>query len=50
MSIILFAIIGATIKANVWYWIAYGAFCAARVIELIVSLCKEKERRTTWNF
>ena len=39
MSIILFAIIGATIKANAWYWIAFGIFCDIKVIQAII-----------WNF
>ena len=35
MSIVLFAIIGATIKANVWYWIFFGLFCLFTVISVI---------------
>lgn len=30
MSIILFAIIGATIKAGMWYWICYGVYVVER--------------------
>lgn len=41
MSIILFAIIGATIKANAGYWICYGIFCAFKVIRLIIKLCTD---------
>lgn len=32
MSIILFAIIGSTIKAGAAYWICFGIFCALKVI------------------
>lgn len=32
MSIVLFAIIGATIKAGTWYWICYGLHVVARVL------------------
>lgn len=28
MSIVLFAMIGAAIKAGAWYWIIFGIFCA----------------------
>ena len=38
MTIILFAIIGATINANVAYWIFYGLFCACKAVKLIVKL------------
>ena len=41
MSIVLFAIIGATIKANVAYWICYGVFCALKVVKLIIKLCED---------
>ena len=41
MSIVLFAIIGATIKAGTAYWICYSAFCFFKFIELIYSLIKE---------
>ena len=50
MAIILFAIIGATIKANAWYWIAFGIFCAIKVIQAIIEYFREKERASKWNF
>ena len=36
MSIVLFAIIGATIKAGVGYWICYAAYCLFYFIKCIV--------------
>lgn len=41
MSIALFAIIGATIDAVVWYWICFGCFCAVRLTKTIVTFVKE---------
>ena len=41
-SIILFAIIGAEINANVWYWICFGLYCTATVIKAIVETIKER--------
>lgn len=38
MSIVLFAIIGATIKVGVAYWICFGLFSAFKVIGWIVKL------------
>ena len=40
MSIALFAIIGATINANVWYWICFGLYCAFRVTMAIAEVTK----------
>lgn len=41
MDIVLFAIIGATIKAGAAYWICFGAYCAMRVIKAIKNTIKE---------
>ena len=41
MSLILFAIIGATINAGTWYWVVFGTMCATKVISLIVKLIVE---------
>ena len=38
MSLILFAIIGAHINANAWYWIVYGVYAAWKVIKYAVKL------------
>lgn len=38
MSIVLFAIIGATIKAGAWYWICFGGYCLLKFIELILAI------------
>lgn len=35
MSIVLFAIIGATIKAGSGYWICFALYCLFRLIESI---------------
>ena len=45
MTIILFAIIGATIKANAGYWITYGIFCALEVFKLIINFALIDKRR-----
>jgi hypothetical protein len=37
MSIVLFAIIGATIKAGVGYWVCFAWYC---VLDLISFICK----------
>lgn len=41
MTIALFAIIGATIKAGVGYWVVFGAYCGWRVLKTIHNLTKE---------
>lgn len=41
MSIVLFAIIGASINAGPAYWICYGIFCLAKVSECVKSALKE---------
>lgn len=38
MSIVLFAIIGATMKAGLGYWICFYFYCIFRVIEFIANL------------
>lgn len=35
MSIILFAIIGNTIHAGIWYWICFSIYVTIKVIEYI---------------
>ena len=34
MSIVLFAIIGATIKAGAWYWVCFGIHC-------LIAICSD---------
>ena len=41
MSIVLFAIIGATIEASAAYWICFGIYCAIKVVKAIVDTIKE---------
>lgn len=41
MSIVLFAIIGATIKAGVGYWICFAAFCTWKVARIIARFCED---------
>lgn len=43
MSIALFAIIGATIKAGVGYWICFSVLCLFRLICLIGKIVKWAE-------
>lgn len=40
MSIALFAIIGTTIKAGVWYWICFGGYCLLKLVQLILGIVK----------
>ena len=40
MSIVLFAIIGATIKAEAWYWVCFGGYCLWKLVELILAFVK----------
>ena len=44
MSIVLFAIIGATMKAGMGYWICFSFYCLFWVIKLIASLYKKKKK------
>lgn len=37
MSIVLFAMIGATIKAGTAYWICYGVYCTITVLKMIIN-------------
>ena len=41
MAIALFAIIGATIKAGIAYWICYSLFCVFWFIKVIAELMKD---------
>lgn len=41
MSIVLFALIGAAIKANVAYWICFGVYCAFYTFRAIRATIKE---------
>lgn len=38
MSIVLFAIIGATIKAGVGYWICFALYCVLQLISLVAKI------------
>ena len=40
MSIVLFAIIGATINAGTAYWICFSVFCVFKAITLIAEVIK----------
>lgn len=40
MSIVLFAIIGATIEAGTAYWICFGGFCTIKITKCIVNVAK----------
>ena len=39
MTIILFAIIGATLNMGMWYWICFGAHCVFKLIKAIWMSC-----------
>lgn len=41
MAMILFAMIGALLKAGTAYWIAYALYCVLKVTEFILDLFKE---------
>lgn len=43
MSIVLFAIIGATLKMGVWYWICFAVYCLCKLIEYIATIVKKIE-------
>lgn len=38
MSIVLFALIGAAIKAGTAYWICFSVLCLFKVIEIVGNL------------
>lgn len=40
MSIVLFAMIGAAIKAGVAYWICYGIYCTIAILKLLINLAE----------
>lgn len=42
MSIILFAIIGATIKAGVGYWVFFYLLCSWKLARIVGYICKDK--------
>lgn len=44
MSIVLFAIIGATMKAGLGYWICFSFYCLIWVIKLIASLYNSNQK------
>lgn len=43
MSIVLFAIIGATIKAGTGYWICFAVYCVIRFISATVKAVKSMD-------
>lgn len=47
MSIALFTIIGATIKAGAGYWICFGFYCFFKFCKLLVKVsnASEKEKK-----
>ena len=40
MAIILFAIIGATIRAGAGYWICFGVYCMWKVAKIVAKFCE----------
>lgn len=46
MSIVLFAIIGATMKAGLAYWICFSLYCSLKATKFLLNFfkfCKESE-------
>jgi len=43
MSIALFAIIGATIKAGTAYWLCFSGYCVLKAITFICGIIKKLE-------
>ena len=41
MSVVLFAIIGATIKAGTGYWICYSLYCVIWFIKFLANFITE---------
>lgn len=41
MSIVLFAIIGATIKAGAGYWICFSVYCMWKAAKVIARFCAD---------
>lgn len=41
MSIVLFALIGAAIKAGTAYWICFGVYCLIYLIDIILKIFKD---------
>lgn len=40
MSIVLFAIIGATINAGTAYWVCFSVYCFIKLVLFVVSFVK----------
>lgn len=40
MSIVLFAIIGATIKAGTAYWICFAVYCLFKLLKIVIDIIK----------
>lgn len=38
MSIVLFAMIGAMLKANAGYWIIFGFYCLFRTLKAVIDI------------
>ena len=43
MSIVLFALIGAAIKASTAYWVCFGIFCAIRTCKAFYAAVKKHD-------
>jgi hypothetical protein len=42
LSIVLFAMIGAAIKAGAWYWVCFAVYCLAKVARLFDDIIEEQ--------
>lgn len=40
MSIVLFALIGASLEAGLAYWICFGVFCMFKILKFILDFMK----------
>ena len=45
MSIVLFAIIGATLDLGTWYWICFGLMCLFKTLYAVLDVIKNALER-----
>ncbi len=43
MSIVLFSIIGASIKAGTAYWICFGIYCLFQVLKVVIEIYEKTD-------
>lgn len=45
LEVILFAILGATTKANLWYWICFGFFAFYKIVLFLGNFIKALDKK-----